>query len=1041
MKKIFFTFFMFLSFVGYALPTITKTASKTTARVGEVFEYTISISGITNLSELGKIEDALSPHLEYISSDFNTTSTVNSFYSLWCPGSVSGLIQPASGSTGTLVFQFPSGCGGSGSGDLSFKVKVAIRPSACDLSVGSIANMVILKNQSNNVIASSAISSVLVDRTNPWTLNKTFKSLTGGYLIYDIRLSSSVATYNTNVLPVGVFTDDFEVSACLPVDTLLSEVIYIPDEANPSVYTVVGGATTTSGGLQTNWSITTPAGGATPSSYLFQVRIKIGSCACPDPIDILNKVKFDGTDICGKSILLNSDFDLLGASCADGNLTPPEKAEVCVSKEVKLNDNNLNLTMSGCKGKYVITIKNCTSSYDYTNIKLTDVLPSTALLTYGATTVSPAIYSPDLTITGGTLSLISTTTLAPGGTITITVPFTVTTPLPDQLIKNCANIKVMLDNHITPSVEKIKNFCDIGIKTVPNGATVVTYKKICNPPLHSCGGTTINNNLPNDIVEYALHVYNYGTGLGTNFSITDQIPTNFNVLNPLTDIKVYKLSNYGNSIPDICDISAFTDITSSVIVNPIVANKLKINFGSTNNLDKFTCTGITHYVVKIKVKIASTTPNGSYTNAFKADFHDVGSSVNKTIYSNSVASIVNKDQLLFIKKNATKVSQDCVTKKAKVEYEIWAINMGTENVYINVDDVISVPSGLGIGSGINSLEYQLSPSVTWAPLISSGVTIVSNTTNTLTIKYLKIPACTLLKIRYKVVYNTNNINAGKVVNVCNKAIVTVGYLVNNNFDSYTDLAPSKVHSGAKSINEYFESKTDLEKYRVLEKMEPKKDVHGLLKPLFITDLIKFPQKFVAISRDTAMVCIPISDCLNGTSTGCFLSNNSNAATFTINSINSTGIANTTLTIPIGGSKVRKVEYILSDIRMLVNPCPPFQFCFNCNTNVTGNFNCLTPSPIGTLTNQFISSPTFASYREKNKVEFSNAGYQSIGGTHIKDFQLPISTLNCNGNLEIVITVVIFYEDCSVCYVSAARDYNAKYTWHLPLDFNLNSSKK
>jgi hypothetical protein len=1052
MKNIFLTFFMCLCVFGYA-QTITKTASTPSARIGEVFEYTINISGLTALSELGSVEDVLDPNLEYLGSDFNVSSQVFAFYSLYAPASLPSLTQPAPLSSGTLSFKFPSSSSGSFTGgSISFTIKVGVKPSACK-EVTTISNQVRLKNQSNAVVATSTINAsntIIIDHSNPWTIEKTFRSMTAGYLIYDIRLSSSVAKYYTNVLPTGFFTDEFVNSSCLPIDSSLSRVFYIPNEAAMNTFTEsfgpqVGSAT----GLTFNWplpSVTT----FTPSSYLYQVKIKIGKCNCGAPFDLLNKVDFEGVDICGDNIELHDKFDMKGASCKDDTLAIPEKPTICVNKKVKLTDNDINLTMSGCTGNYIITIDNCTKKFKYTDIKLTDILPNTSLLSYGTASITPAVYASDMSITSGSLFLNSTIALLPGGKITITIPFTVVTPLPNTVIKNCAKASITLKDAVNPPITLVKNICDISIKTVPNNTTIVTSKKICNPPTHSCGGRTINKNLPNDIVEYALHVYNYGTGVGTNFSITDQIPNYFNIVNPTTDIKVYKLTQSGNAINDICDVTGFTDISpgitipgiaTGVSINKIISNKLVINFGS-HELDKFTCSGITHYIVKIKAKIDVTAPNGEYTNAFQASYFDVGLNASDTQISNPVTSIVDKSELLFMDKTAVKGVQDCIKKTVLGEYEIMAINMGTEAVLININDKLNVPAPLTLVTGIHDLQYQLSSASTpgvLAPLTSFGSTVVSNTATTLNVNYLSLPPCTKLLVRYKIIFNANNVNTGQIVKACNTATVTAGYLVDNKLDVYEELTPINIKKDPELINQYFEATNDIVKYRLVSKLDKSNASEKVGDPITNEDLKAIPisinKKFVALaSANSGNKCLEITDCLNGSSTGCYAANSTHAASLKINSISNTGVALTTLSLPTGDKKVRKVEYMLSDIRMITSECPPKVACRNCNASVSGSFNSLTTIPIaGILFERAIAPTSPAFYIQKSKVEFSNVGYNDISGSNVVKFQLPVTNLNCNGNLEVVITAIIYYEDCSVCYVSDAKDYNAKYSIIVPGD--------
>ena len=682
MKKI--LLILFFALVCFTTLTnaqvITKTASVSSAHVGEIFEYTIKISGVTNLSDLGKVVDVLDPSLTYISSDFATSSQIFAFYSMYCPSTISSLNEATSGTTHTFNFPASPPCSGSvvgGYGDFSFKIKVSVNEGAC--SELKIINSAKLYNQAGTNTFPSLVSKIDIDNSNPWTLKKTFRSFTGGYLIYDIRLSSSVKHYNANVLPYTQFSDDFVTEDCMNVTSAGSEVVYIEDESNLSSTTTLPGATiaVSSGSVSLNWSLPTPTTSPTLSSYLFQVKIKV-NCTCPGTFDLKNHVNLTATDICSKDFELNDDFDLIKATCKGA----PPIPKVCVSKQVKLIDNDLNLTMSGCKGNYIIKIENCTDSFTYTDIVFTDVFPSSSLLNINTSgiTISPATYSLTTTATSITLNSISTP-LLPGQIITITIPFTVATPLPNEFIQNCADATITMKDGVRPYVIKTEHFCDAGIITVPNNIAIIKDKQICNPPIHTCGTNTINNNLPGDIVEYALHIYNYGTGQADNVVVTDNLPPYFNLL----DVKVYKAGNYGNVVSDICTIpSVFEDITGRCAFPPILGNKIQIKFSATDNLDKFTCEGVTHYIIKIKAKIAATVPNGSYTNVFETQYYDVTAGLTKSELSNPVTSVVNKDKLVIFDKHITSTTPDCVNKTSKVDYEIVVVNMGYDPIAVNI---------------------------------------------------------------------------------------------------------------------------------------------------------------------------------------------------------------------------------------------------------------------------------------------------------------------------------------------------------------------
>ena len=1042
MKKFIFFIALFLGiFTQVKAINITKTASNNNPYVGEVFEYTISISGITSLSELGSIQDILDPNLDYISSDFNTSSTVFAFYNNWCPTSLSGLIQPASGSTGILTFKFPSVnlCPGAGSANLSFKIKVALNANACSLPNNAvISNQVKLIKQAGAPAPSSIVSlvsKIKVNSTSPWKLEKTFRSFTGGYLIYDVRLSSSVGEFNMNVLPSANFLDQFTSSPCIGADVSGSSVTYIPNEATPGSFTTIGNAVAAPYGMDFNWNLPTTTSGKTLGSYLFQVKIKTTTCSCAStPFDLLNTVKANLTDVCGDDSVLEANFDLLNVSCTNtGSISIPEDKAVCAEKKVKMDGNDLNLTMAGCKGKYIITIKNCTSSYKYDVIKFSDVFPASNLITVntGGISVFPAVYSSALTVTSGGLNFSTTTALAPGGTITITIPFMVTTPLPNQIIKNCVNLKVRLNDGVQPPSFITKAFCDIGLKTVPNQATIITTKKLCTIASHSCGGVNSSSFLPGDQVEYALHTYNYGTTNATNVVIEDNLPANFSA--NVNDIKVYKISNYGNYITNICDLSTIppgklSNITSSSSIS-LVGGKLKIKLTGPNILDKFTCTGITHYIVKIKGQIALTAPNGSLTNQFTTTYKDAGSGMINSEISNPVTLVVNKDQLVITKKTAKKWFTDCVSKKARVDYEIWVLNMGYLPITVNINDIITVPSPLSIssGQGVNkpgNIQFEESP--TGVPSYAS----MSSTVNSLTINQYNLKPCTLLKIKYSVIYNTNNLNANQVLEVKNTANVTFGYMSNQasvvSAKGNPALLPKIiVNNNAELINNYFAATSEIEKSDLIQKMKMESNIDKKM------SLVKFPQApsgpiFIPIDTIANNASVNISDCIFGSTKGCF-TNSGNAANFTfkINSIDNSGKVNTTLTFAPGAPKVNKVEFILTDVRTL-NPTT----YLSCSNTVLGTLNIVSPSSIGGLNNFGLPSPVSGIFKERNKVEFWSGNYLTLGSTYNPVFQLPVN-LNCNGNLEIVMTCIVHFEDCSVCYQSQGADHYSTFTWTIP----------
>ena len=211
--------------------TITKIASNPNPQIGEEFEYTVNVTGITSMTELGYIKDVLDPNLLYLGSDFTTSNSVTGPYTFLCPTQMGSF--SVVNTAGTLRFQFPThnSCGGNGWGSVSFKIKVAVKSTVCGTSITQIKNNVELYNwNSIRVARSNSPAIITIDRTNPWKLTKTFRALSNGFLVYDIRLSSSVSKYAEDVLRNVQFTDDFISDPCAGIDIASSEVYYLKDE-------------------------------------------------------------------------------------------------------------------------------------------------------------------------------------------------------------------------------------------------------------------------------------------------------------------------------------------------------------------------------------------------------------------------------------------------------------------------------------------------------------------------------------------------------------------------------------------------------------------------------------------------------------------------------------------------------------------------------------------------------------------------------------------------------------------------------------------
>lgn len=1082
MKKILYIIVIFFGFASFAFsqqPTITKVASNTNPYIGEIFDYTITISGITNLNQLGKVVDDLDTNLEFISTDFNTTSSVYSFFNIWCPTSLSQFSVPTAGSSGQLEFKFPtSNCSGSGGGSFSFKIKVAVKEGACPDNITEITNNVKLFNRSGSVVANSPASTITVNKNTPWVLTKNFRSSDNGYLVYDVRLSTRISQLNINTITSASFTDVFtSTNDCFIIDDLGSQIVYVPNETDLNNVIPVGQITAQTNGLDFAWDLSEiPPSSSIKTSYLFQVKIK-NTCTCVnEEFDLNNSATVNLVDICGEPHTLTASANIENVSCLDEELVIPAPAKVCVKKDVELDGNNLNLTMEGCTGKYIITITNCSENYKYTSIKLADFFPSNTLLDIptSSISISPLSYGSDLNITGTGLVLNTIAPLYPGQSITIEIPFKVITPLPEQFIQNCLEYKITADDGINTPTTFEKEECDIGIHTVPKKATVIAGKSKCTEANHQCGGISNSDFLPGDEVEYALHVYNYGTSSATNVKITDQIPNYMNLIP--SSIKVYQLKEYENYIGNSCDITNISDtedITSSTS-KTITGNKITFSLNN-NKLDKFTCEGISHYVIKFKVKIGLNAPNGNYTNTFMLEFKDEGDSSNQTQiqYSNPVTLTVNKDNLVMVSKQIAEgdilghlsaqkniiidatpydgsgitiiseggIAQNCANKTTRVTYELSAINMGYIPLTFNIQDQISLPNNVSVSSGISNVVYAICTtnncaplSLTWQPLVSSGAMTVTKTATTLNINRLTLQPCTMVRIRYTVVYNTTNLNQGQMAEVCNNATFTAGYMSNVVIDSkreFTELPKIIMVQDPVLINQYVEAKSTDERFKIIDQMkkEIKNDNWAEASKI---PIIKWPpQTFVPIMTTNAKNCIELRDCLNGNDKGCFTPNDTSSFSFQISGVDKYGKVTASLNIPAGSPKVQKIEFLLADIRMIAD-----DIALSCNRTILGNFQSLFTS-LGALNNVNYQYPPTGDFKEKNLILFQSSGFQNLTGNYTNlQFQLPVTNMNCYGNLEFNIVCKVYFEDCSTCFQAVSQDYRATYRWRLPWEWEV-----
>ncbi len=1049
---------------AFAGPTITKTASVSSAFIGDQFEYTITISGFSNLNELNSIVDNLGSDLQYISSDITTTPLM-SVYGIFCSSVAVPTLTVSS--SNILTVSFPSGCSASVTGTFSFKIKVKVKESACALKGGTLTNVITLNSTSGVTNASSTIS---IESGVPWKLQKNYIGFTAGIFEYDVRLNSTYGGYSSQVLfstgSSPMFTDTFFLPSCFTasnVDIPSTTVDYI-EETSMAIFGTAENLTKTYNAalhaVILTWDLPPISftSGRTFNAYFYKIKIKTIWCPCGTTIfDVNNKVYFNASDQCSTPINLVASAIIKNLQCSGITITVPSKDTLCVQKESNLGSlNSLNLFMPGCNGEFIIKIVNCSNFAKFSNISFTDFAPSN--ISFG----TPSYTGPGTPSFLGSNSTqvvfnYSTPSLSPGSSIlTIRIPFTVSSTFPSDIkLINCVTVNATGANLITGLPIFIsKTVCDSTKKSIPLATSPFLEKKLCNSSLKSCGGFTSNDFMPNDTAIYMLHFFNYGTSAGTDLKLSDVIPIHLTIANPATDIRVFKYYGGTWDVMGTCDtamasninsllpISTSSSTPSSISFNN-TSNLLQINFPSAHNLDGFTCSGITHYFVRIKTKIKATAPDGIYNNAFKIDYKDPTA---KSAFSNTVSLTVNNDNMLVYGKSIFRSTSNCDKQQDTVEYEIKIANLSQVAIAYNIKDQITLPAGVTLTTGIHNLKYCVFTTGTSCTPTASFTSPTITPTSFMVANQILNP-CQVIFVRYKVIYNTGALTPGIAFgkNVCNTVTIEAGYpeWVYNNWDA-TSLPTILLSKNSDLIDGYLSAKTNVEKqnFRKLMKVElpsnnseAKKMYRG---PGITYTLGYYTLTFTPFIYGTDSKCFFVSSCLNGVQKGCF-NNISNPVTFKIDSINKFGQVFTKFVIG-SAPKINRIEYILSDIRM-VETCPlsgfPRIICSPCTKNLTGFFTNTSSVVLGsTLGSTFTGFPpnpfpVANNYREKNIVTFSNTSYENLSGfTDSRRFQLPIASLNCGGRLELVITVIIHYENCTVCYISDAHKYNAYRTWDI-----------
>lgn len=1005
--------------------TIKKEASNNNPYIGEEFYYTFTIENLTDLSDLDRIEDSFGPELDYVGVDYNPSmlALLNVGFGIGC---VSYDDNNSTLHDFRLDFYNCNGITIGGLDSFSFKVKVKLNKEAClKNTYENEANLYLHSNPQKPI--TSNLETITVNKNDPFQLQKTFRSSANGELVYDIRLSSQSGNFYPMDFDPAVsrtFRDTFTIPTCLTIGISDVDVVLIEDETTTPMRqssSFTYNKSINGNIVNIDWELQ----GATEdtSSILYQVKFKTNDCsACGNGLfQIQNQADFSALDKCGNPISKKEEFNIDSAACinAEVEVPTPIDQKICIEKRLELDGNNLNLTMKGCTGRYIITVNNCSGRIIYKNFILTDIISQELNVNGPVTIIGNATY----TMTNQTITVNSSAYLNPNETVEISIPFKVATAQENLRIDNCTDISLYGYDSIISSISYnvTEQACATPLVTVPNKVAIVANKTLCSDAGTSCGPFTNPYNLPGDTVEYALHFYNYGTVEARGIKIKDVLPQYFKIQNINTDVQVFRVKR--TNISNVCEVTSnMRDVTQRISKNYSTAtNLLEIDMQNMD-LEEFTCEGVVQYIIKIKAEIDLTTPNGTYENIYTIGYKDPSTNSSHVEVSNKVTNVVNVDNLVlgykgFNGENTNDyIITDCDAKTTTVSYKIVMANMGSYNVYAEVDDMVSVPNGVSIAN-IGNFQKSVNGSV-FSPITVNNVT--ANGFNNLT--YMLYP-CEVTVITYDVVYNTNLLSKNETVQACNNASVRVypkdERFVNAVFTSNPSL-----------INNYSNAKTDKQKLEAISLIKSVQNTLNKKRP-------KNPNTTQIFKTELNRVCVSLTDCLKGAGSGCF-TDTSQPFNFKINGINANGQISTTLSNS-PNNKITKIEYLLTDIRQ-IDTCEDEEIiitrprrrlfinnCFGCSPNVTGEFSTTDTTALGGL--NFINQPSLSGlYSALNKVEFS--GVPTVITQDNRTFNFPVG-LNCNGTYEFTITAIVHFEDCSVCYVTDTFDYNARFRFRLP----------
>ncbi|MES2765564.1 MAG: T9SS type A sorting domain-containing protein [Bacteroidota bacterium] len=708
--------------------TLKKVESNTSIMSGQTFSYTIYFSipaGATNVT----ITDVLPGGLEYLGSSFTA------------PGITPTVVTPAVNSMGgtysLAATSVPGGCSGS--------ITITVRfpnGTTCDGTTARNRACISGVYQGKDVSFCTGFINVTAIASNPWHINKypVGVSYVGGTCPY--ASGDSVVTYQLQVYKDVGTTGQLNLVNGVVRDTLPAGAIL---------------QSSTCGATQSGNVITWNVGNQSATSmYNWQTcnfTIVYPPALFPSGTNLLNKATLTGT------------LGSANASCGNVNLTSNQTCvQLLAVESAQLSKYVYTNGQPGCASKYLIYICN-NGTTTLSSFIGRDTLP-TGISAAAVGTVSSGLTA---TLTGGIVTITSTSALAPGQCRSVEITFTIPAGATvGSTITNC----VTLTSTATPSQFTPQRACATFTVTAP-AAKACVWKEVCNEQTSYTPGATFR---------YRLRVQNIGGQAITGATITDALDTNLTYVgNP----SYYTSANW--NVP--CQTTSnWTGVTLNFnsTTNVVTATLPSIGAVCQNffygNCGQYGSYGVPFYFIEFDVQVKPTSALGNIPNNFTLN----GGSITTPVISNT--------------DYVTVVGTTGFTLSKGVRANAGSPYAATANT--SAGGIVDYQLKMNIATGTAALRF-----VTFADELPRN-----NNTADRTI----LGSCATRGSQYDITYASfitsssaiaTQFNQGTTadVNVNGLTVPTVGALFSNGCGTVTTAWPTTITAGAKNFAYYFGS--------------------------------------------------------------------------------------------------------------------------------------------------------------------------------------------------------------------------------------------